>query len=160
MSRGVFFFVLTVACCLFWSWECVWNYLDYLGDSPIFLKPDYLRAFETNRLKLIAVELLVPFGMAVFFLILTVMHVRGAFIKWPLLLLLFLSSGYWFARTFVFPDRMVRYYQMSDPERYADRSPGEIAGYLLAVFVILWGLVFLYPEPKDPSIPSRYLSKS
>lgn len=146
MRRPLFYILVVGASCVFWLLELLGNYGDYIEGSPIFLSKPFAKLFEINRLPLIATELLIPAGMVCVFLVLLILKFQARSIRYNVILMLFLATSFWFARTFYFPDRLVRYYQMSDPIFYSQIPEGDPFAWYLGVHLAMLIAVLLIDE--------------
>ena len=164
MGRPLFYFTTVLFQLIFWVVELLTNYGDYLEGSPIFLKKAYSELFNLNRAPLIASELLVPLVMVVCFIVLMIMKLRSNGIRFSYLFILFLATEFWMVRAFVFPDRLVRYYQMSDPEFYMHLPKSDPFLYYFIGHVVLFGLVFFIKEysyiPQDELLANTKIKES
>jgi uncharacterized membrane protein YhaH (DUF805 family) len=159
MGRPLFYFTTVLFQAMFWLIELLANYSDYLEGSPIFLKKPYVEMFNMNRIPLLVSELLVPLVMLVSFIALAVIKLRSTGIRYAYLLILFIAMEFWMVRAFIFPDRMLRYYQMSDPEYYQNAGQGDPFLYYFIAHVVLFALVVIVKEysyiPEDELIAAR-----
>jgi hypothetical protein len=146
MARPLTYFLTMLGLGLFWALVLLGNYVDYAEGSPIFLKPQFAKLFETNRLLLIGAELLFPLLMTGVFATLALVKLRPRPIRTAALWSVFMGMEFWMVRAFFFPDRLVRYYQMSDPEFYQHVPEGDPFVYFFAAHVAVMGLLLLYKE--------------
>lgn len=132
MRRPLIYFLTMVALAIFWAVVLLMNYADYTEGSPIFLKPEFQKLFETNRLLLLGAELLFPLLMVAVFTTLALVKLRPRSIRSAALWAVFMATEFWMMRAFFFPDRLVRYYQLSDPEFYQHVPEGDpFVGYFI-----------------------------
>jgi hypothetical protein len=125
MIRPLIYLLTMLALAGFWAMVLLFNYVDYTEGSPIFLKPQFQQLFEANRLLLLGAELLFPLMMCATFLALALVKLRPRSIRLAALLAVFMAMEFWMMRAFFFPDRLLRYYQQSDPEYYQHVSEGD-----------------------------------
>ena len=81
MARPLTYFLTMVGLALFWALVLLGNYVDYAEGSPIFLKPQFTKLFEANRLLLIGAELLFPLVMTGAFVTLALVKLRPRSIR-------------------------------------------------------------------------------
>jgi hypothetical protein len=146
MARPLTYFLMMVGLALFWALVLLGNYVDYAEGSPIFLKPQFTKLFEANRLLLIGAELLFPLVMTGAFVTLALVKLRPRSIRTAALWTVFWGLEFWMVRAFFFPDRLVRYYQMSDPEFYQHVPEGDPFVYFLLAHVAIMAFLALYKE--------------
>jgi hypothetical protein len=146
MKRPLVYFLTMLALAIFWAMELLMNYADYTEGSPIFLKPDFQKLFEENRLLLLGAELLFPLMMAAVFVTLALVKLRPRPIRVAALWAVFVAMEFWMMRTFFFPDRMLRYYQMSDPEYYQDVGEGDPFVYYFVAHLVVLGVLLAVRE--------------
>jgi hypothetical protein len=96
--------------------------------------------------------------------VLLILKLRTRGIRFVYLPLIFVATEFWMVRAFIFPDRMLRYYQMSDPEYYMHVAPTDpfLAYFIVhAVLFVLLLLVREYDTPpademlENPRLPDR-----
>lgn len=151
MTRPLFYIFALFANAAFWALHLLGNYADYTEGSPIFLKKPYEQLFIQNRFLLIGAELIFPALMLITFSALIFVKMRPRPVRLPFLFASFMAMEFWMARAFLFPDRLVRYYQLSDPDFYMHLPQSDPFLWFFLAHLIVFALLIAVREYTFPN---------
>lgn len=160
MLRLFLYIALLVLGLLFWANELVFNYYDYVGHDPTALAEDYQKAFVSNYGRLLLAELILPFILALGFLLALLFKFAGKSSRWALGFLLFLSTEFWAYRAFFFTERMLTYHLRTETKDPTLILPDSNHIYFFCFLAALLMVIFIKerqfeapkPEPIDENL--------